>query len=156
MIPDKKNDIYLMKEKNGFRGFTDIVMLNNNFIIDENLSFGLTEECDNTNFLKKYGPMRFIKNPFVMYLPNVIIFRDKKTFNALGFLKNIFLSGVYPYTTLSDNELKLFRDRALRDTPLAEKWLDNIYCSKPYFYRSTQAKLDVKNVIGIVKRRFYK
>ena len=83
-----------------------------------------------------FTTMHFLFDPFVMWLPSVPVFRDKRRTLALRMGERRHRSGFHPLRTLDGNEVKRLRKRLSTVLPVAEDWLviDGERLPEPWVY----------------------
>lgn len=67
--------------------------------------------------------MGFARNPFMMWLPYPISHRGKKRNMQLHLVEGLAGCGYFPYETMTQERIKLLKNRPASELPLAENWL---------------------------------
>lgn len=81
------------------------------------------EKSNEARARKHFGKMGFMRNPFLMWLPNVPAYRGKTRTLALRIGEKWRNSGYYPFVTMSEDERAEFIARGASVLPVAEDFL---------------------------------
>ncbi|MFD2165817.1 glycosyltransferase family A protein [Thalassotalea euphylliae] len=94
-------------------------------------TFKSREKDNNTQAKALFGPMGFMKNPFLMYLPSAPAYRGKmKTLgHKLAEKKNN--CGFHPFNLMEDAQLAAFKARNPSTLPFAEDFLSLAFAELP-------------------------
>lgn len=116
--------------------FAAVCIVHPQRLCDANWEFATKEPLNDKAAKTLFGKMGFMKNPFLMWLPNVPAFRGKKKTLGLKIAEKKRNSGFYPFTIMTPEQVASFTQRDPKVLPVAEDYLSFSEQSVPlpWFY----------------------
>lgn len=103
--------------------FSAIVIIKTQRLKTSNWKFKSREKDNDLRAQTLFGKMGFMKNPFLIWVPNVPVFRGKSKTFGIRLAEKIYKSGFYPMAIMSDVENSRFRRRNTDKLPITEDFL---------------------------------
>ena len=116
--------------------FSAVAITKPDRLIEFNWSFKSKEKNNDQQAKTLFGKMGFMKDPFLIWVPNVPVFRGKKKTIGINLAEKIHKSGFYPMTYLTEEENKRFKHRSTDTLPITEDFLTlkNSALKKPWHH----------------------
>jgi len=123
------------KHQTGF-SYTDVFLAHRTRLLDKHWVFSLSENENSLQAKEKFGLMGFMASPFVMYLPQVPVYRGKYKTLAVKLAEKWSGSDPKSFIEKNKNFWNQFKSRDLNNLPTAENYLECIdkEIKKPYQY----------------------
>lgn len=132
---------YPEKKRSTGLTYSDIVIVHRQRLVDQDWQFAASEKDSASKAKALFGEMGFMAHPFVMYLPQVPVYRGKVKTSAVALAEK--WSGTEPKRFLekSSEFWQQFKQRDLSQLPVAETFLNccDEKISKPYQYSAVNA-----------------
>jgi len=102
--------------------------------------FSRSEPANDQQAMGVFEKMAYLHAPFVMWLPEVPVYRGKRKTLALRLAEQIRAVGLHPFKTMDDAESEAFKRRPSSDLPIAEDFLtiSTQAVRKPWRYHPLQ------------------
>ena len=115
------------------------------------------EKLNEARAQRQFGKMGFMRNPFLMWLPNVSSYRGRKRTLALRLGEKWRASGFYPFEPMSENERSNFITREPSALPFAEDFLRlrDSQLPEPWVYYPLE-RINLLRYLNRVELYFYR
>lgn len=124
-IWDSENSVYFREGKKQSVGvhFSAVCILRCDRLLETNWQFKSREKENDSQAKEYFGKMGLMKNPFLIWLPNVTVYRGKKKTLGIKIAEKMHRSGFYPIEIMLEKEVDIFKSRSPEALPITEDFL---------------------------------
>ena len=136
---NRKSNVYFRASNNNnvAEYYADVAIVHCRRLIRSNWRFLEHEQCNERQARSRFQKMGFVRDPFLMYLPDVRCWRGGQQTIWRHIAEGILPAGVNHYEELTKQEIRTLRQRPYEILPVAEDFLSNRWpTKKPFSYDS--------------------
>ncbi|NVJ62448.1 MAG: glycosyltransferase [Gammaproteobacteria bacterium] len=159
-VEEKKAYFRNAQNRSAGTHFAAVCIVHPERLLKANWEFATKEPLNDKAAKQHFGKMGFMKNPFLMWLPNVPAFRGKKKTLGLKIAEKKRDSGFYPFKIMDAAEVNDLKQRTSDILPVAEDYLHFSQKSvpHPWFYHPLEGAKFLKfiNKLELKLRNLFK